>query len=405
VVRVRETRGKAHTGASFDFGVPVTAARELNGIEDDVGPATTDGSRVVFDLSPFQPRTFAATLAAAPAGLAAPASRAIAMKFDTDVVTVHGSLEDGAFDAAAGLSYAGEQWPTQVVTGGATFAPGPSDRGELNAITCAGQAIPIDPQPGERLYLLAAGLGDRTATFTVGQAKVDVPIQDWTGVIRRWDSRFTNGVLSIDGSVLAPPIAKIAPVAAFQTHRHTRGGDDAYRHTYLFRYALDIPAGATQIVLPDDPAVRIFAMSLVDDPGDRIVPVTEIYDGFDPRLLPVPGEILGAAVPVVVPDVASPEVAGDVAEAADAAPDAAPEVAEAASEPGPEPVVDVPASRDAPSADGVDAAARADPGPGAVSCGTSGSSGGCSAGTAGGPAWMLVPGLLAVAWRRRPRGR
>jgi alpha-mannosidase len=331
-----------------------------------------DGTRLVFDLKRFQPRTFAATLQAPATGLPAAASTPVALPFDTDVVTVHGSLEDGAFDPALGRSYAGEQWPATVASGGATFLLGGAERLKLNAVTCRGQAIPIAPKPGQRIHLLAAGLGDRTATFEVGESRTDLAIQDWTGAIRRWDSRLTDGVLSVDGSVLAPQVAKLAPVAAFQTHRHSTGGDEAYEHTYLFRYALDVPDGATRVVLPDDPKVRVFAMSLVDDPSDRVLPVTELYDGFDPRLLPAPAALLGAAVPLPpaeeMPDEASPEVAEQEAEeaeepAADTVPDAAdgdvgPETPACS---GPEPCPACPASG------GGCAASAAGGGPGALS--------------------------------------
>lgn len=303
VVRVNERYGKFHEDVFLDFGMPVVYAHELNGIEDEIGPATYADKRLHFALKPFQPRTFGVKLTPPKTGLTPPSSRRVLFQYDSDVVTVHGGLFDGAFDAAQGRSYCGEQWPESMKSGGATFWLGGASHSKLNALTCRGQTIPISPKPGERLYLLASALADRTAILKIGETKQEFTVQDWTSVIRRWYSRITNGVLISDGSILAPPITKLAPIAAFQTHRHSTGGDEVYKHTYLFRYAFDIPEGATEVVLPDDEAVRIFAISLVDDPGDRALAVSELYDDYDPRLVQAPAELLGPGSPIAQPDI------------------------------------------------------------------------------------------------------
>ena len=49
------TRGPA----KLHFGVPISAAREVNLLEDDEGPASLDGGSLAFDTTPYQVRTFA----------------------------------------------------------------------------------------------------------------------------------------------------------------------------------------------------------------------------------------------------------------------------------------------------------------------------------------------------------
>ena len=47
---------------------------------------------------------------------------------------------------------------------------------------------------------------------------------------------------------LTPGYVKPAPVAWFASHRHaTDGSNDPYAYSYLFAYAIDIPAGATTL--------------------------------------------------------------------------------------------------------------------------------------------------------------
>ena len=45
---------------------------------------------------------------------------------------------------------------------------------------------------------------------------------------------------------LTPGFIKPTPVAWFSSHRHaTDGSNDVYAYSYLYVYAIDIPAGAT----------------------------------------------------------------------------------------------------------------------------------------------------------------
>jgi hypothetical protein len=84
-----------------------------------------------------------------------------------------------------------------------------------------------------------------------------------------------------------PPFLKQADVAWYSTHRHSTGGDDPYRFTYIFQYVLPVPAGAVSLRLPDDGRVRVFAVTLGGNPGHGTTATCELYDGFDPLLEPL----------------------------------------------------------------------------------------------------------------------
>lgn len=49
-----------------------------------------------------------------------------------------------------------------------------------------------------------------------------------------------------------------------------RNEDRPYEFTYMFRIGLDIPEGARQLVLPDDPRIVVFAATVAEDPAGGI---------------------------------------------------------------------------------------------------------------------------------------
>jgi hypothetical protein len=63
-----------------------------------------------------------------------------------------------------------------------------------------------------------------------------------------------------------PGFVKRDTVALVATHRHSRQGDDPYIFGYVFEYAIDLPHGATAIVLPVNDRIRVFAVTAASEP-------------------------------------------------------------------------------------------------------------------------------------------
>ncbi|MBM4356095.1 MAG: alpha-mannosidase, partial [Deltaproteobacteria bacterium] len=238
VVRVAEGTGKAHPDVHFGVGEGILSAREVNGMEDDFGPLPLQDGWLVFDLMPYQLRSFALTLApphgsgsasgqsgespdaheeastgADPApALPAPAdSRPVRLEYDVDVVSSNEARGDGKFANVKDVSFAipAEQWPAEWVDDGIRYELGPVDDGKPNAVSAKGQAIPIAPQAGDRLYVLAAADKDRDVTFTVGDEEVPVSVQGFTGFIGQWTGRVKDGKVLLDPAEFLPPYLKL----------------------------------------------------------------------------------------------------------------------------------------------------------------------------------------------------
>jgi alpha-mannosidase len=316
VVRLQETSGTLRTGVHVTVGTGIAQAREIRGDEQPKGMAAVSDGELVTDLTPFQPRTFAVRLVAPASPLTGTASRPQALEFDTDVVSFNEARDDGAFDAAAGVAWAAEQFPATLDVAGVGFVLGPTAPGAQNALACAGQVIPIQPLEGERLHVLAAAVGDVDATFRVGTQATTLPIQDHGGFIGQWDSRLVDGVFQETPMPAVPAYLKQAEVAWYGTHRHKAAGDDVYAFSYLFHYVLDVPAGAVTLTLPDDPRVKVLAVTLAGEPDGGTVPASVLFDDFDPLQRPLPGWEPPPAPPEPQPDTAGdsdvPEVQADV---------------------------------------------------------------------------------------------
>jgi len=285
IIRLRELQGKAATGVQVRMATPILSAREVNGQEAPLGPATVKNGVLTTNLGIFGLRAFALTLGK-PAAHAAPArSRPVALAYDVDAVSFTRAPSDGAFDAA-GRTLPGEALPATVNSDGIVFQIGPTGDGAKNALSCRGQTVTL-PAGQSRVYLLAASSdGDIPARFTVGGKAHSATVQDWGGFIGQWDNRLWQGVVpelaydwhnEIGG--LEPGYVKPAEVAWFSSHRHNpQSGNEFYAYSYLFKYGFDVPAGATSLTLPDDPRIRVFAVSVAGGGHDGVVAARPLSD-------------------------------------------------------------------------------------------------------------------------------
>lgn len=296
VIRVQELWGRHAKDVAITFGAGIDSAEELDGQERPIGPAAVKDGRLVFDLSPYSPRTFAVTpLPPSDRPRMSTRSDIVTLQYDTDVLSSDSDRADGAMDEQ-GRTYPGELFRGVIRTESARFQTGPADKGLNNAVTCRGQTIPLSPGPNAtRLQLLVAATEDTTGVFTVkhtqGIVGTECEVPAWTGFIGQWDNRvwdreFEEVDFRCEGHVTAitPGYIKRAPVAWFATHRHhpTRG-NEAYRFSYLYKLQVPLPGGTTGLVLPDNPKIRVFSVTITSSDPPMTTPAAPLYDDFTGR--------------------------------------------------------------------------------------------------------------------------
>jgi len=269
----------------------------------------------VASFGAYQPRTFALKLAPTRTQVAAPQSQPIALNYDLSVASRDGRPADGSFDAAPnnqgapqGRALPAEMLPREITYAGIRFSLAPA--GKPNAVVPQGQTIALPNGKYNRVYLLAAANGDQKATFRIGEKSVELTIQDWGGFIGQWDDRRWNQKevqipprtpppgtppdiaaqmlrprTRIDPysemTGITPGFIKRTPLAWFASHRHNAdGANEPYAYSYLFAYAVDVPADAKTLTLPNNDRIRILAITVANE-GGRVRPAQPLYDTLE----------------------------------------------------------------------------------------------------------------------------
>ncbi len=285
IVRLVESWGRGAPGVRLGFAAPVLAVREVDGQERPLAGsgARLERGELVVDLGPFQLRTFAVTLAPPQRTVGRPAQETLSLAPDVRIVSRGGEAAAGGFDLR-GRCVPAELLPAAVGFQGVTFRLSAADDPAGQAVACRGQEIALPAGRYAALLVLAAGVGDRRAVFRVDGRPRELPVQDWQGFIGQWDRRLWKRDASSPPACvgLEAGFVKAAPVAWFARHRHAADGrDEPYAYAYAFAYSIPLPGRARALRLPDDPRVRVLAVTAVGEER-ALFPLWPAADGLRP---------------------------------------------------------------------------------------------------------------------------
>jgi alpha-mannosidase len=307
IVRMVELDGRPEARVKISFAAPITSAREVNGQEQPVGPATVSGGALVTSFTAYQPRTFAVRLAPAPAKVAAVRSAPVTLNYDLAAASNDGTRSSRGFDGK-GDALPAEMLPAEIAFDGVEFHLVAAKTGTPDAVVARGQTIKLPAGHFNRAYVLAASSdGDQNTVFEIGGKTADLNIEDWGGFIGQWDDRVWSSKDTSQGDYgemigLKPGYIKRAALAWYCSHHHNAAGQNVpYAYSYLFAYPIDLPAGARAIRLPDNDKVRILAVSVANENPD-VEPAQPLYDVLpSPSAGPADFVLSTAAAKVSVP--------------------------------------------------------------------------------------------------------
>lgn len=293
IVRIQELEGKPAAGVRVGFAGKIESAVEVNGQEEKIGDAQVSEGALIVDFKPFDLRAFMVKLTPPKKIVDPPVSEPVALAYDTTAASSDGEKSAG-FDKA-GHSYPAEMLPATTVVDGIKFNFGPSGAGAKNALACKGQKINLPKGKFNRLYVLAAAAGgDVKGAFKIDGKASAINVSEWTGYVGQWDNRIWKTDREISG--LKPAFIKRDEIAWFASHIHnSEGANIAYNYSYIFKYKLDLPAGAKTLMLPDDGRIRVFAVTAAYNENDAASPAQLLYDSFEkpvdaPRVEPSGGK-------------------------------------------------------------------------------------------------------------------
>ena len=271
IVRVYEWAGQQHDKVTLTFPTRVLSAREVNGLEEPVGNATTSKNTLTFSISKYQPKTFAVTLAAAKTPTDKQTDDAVSLPYNVDMMSYDSKKNDAL--RSAPYAYPAELVPDVVTADGISFVMGNRSDGQNNAVRCSGQTIDL-PAAGRKLYLLAAST-EPTGTvgeFVVGDQTYQFEVPYYGGTLGQLDSPYNGGTHY-----------RKQDVALTTTHSHHIKGnsDEQYRFLYIYRFAITLPEGASQLKLPSNSNLMVYAATVSDTQADDIQPLTTLQTYID----------------------------------------------------------------------------------------------------------------------------
>lgn len=271
IVRVYEWAGQQHDKVTLTFPTRVLSAREVNGLEEPVGSATYSNKTLTFSISKYQPKTFAVTLAAAKTPTDKQTDDAVSLPYNVDMMSYDSKKSDAL--KSAPYAYPAELVPDVVTADGISFVMGNRSDGQNNAVRCSGQTIDL-PAAGRKLYLLAAST-EPTGTvgeFVVGDQTYQFEVPYYGGTLGQLDSPYNGGTHY-----------RKQDVALTTTHSHHIKGnsDEQYRFLYIYRFAITLPEGASQLKLPSNSSLMVYAATVSDTQADDIQPLTTLQTYID----------------------------------------------------------------------------------------------------------------------------
>lgn len=281
IVRLQELFGKNIENAEVSFAGKITAAYEIDGQEHKTGEATLKDGKLLVSLTKYGLKSYAVTLASPLEKISEPESIPLALAFDGNVIAGEKYKKNGVF-AAKGYGIPAELFPETLAVDGVRFTLGNKTEEQNNVLTCRGQKIPL-PKTGNynRIYILAAAIRDTNGFFRAGESKKTFRVQKYEGMIGQFDKRVWDKLGRIKS--LEKGFIKRDEVAWFATHVRKDTINDPYHYAYIFKYSMDVSPAAGFLHLPDNDAIKIFAITVAENYYDQEQPVQPLYDDFSGR--------------------------------------------------------------------------------------------------------------------------
>lgn len=281
IFRIQELTGQNSGSVELSLPLPLKSVWETDGQERRIKEIPLQKGKFIFDLDPYAIRSFAVITEMATDSVQTMTDFQVPLQFDDDVVSYDRNRANGTF-GNTGAAIPGELFPDNLVVDGVLFKLGMGADRMNNALVCDGQKLPL-PKTGNfnKIYILAAAETDTSGTFRTGNLKQSLRIQAFRGNIGQFDNRSWDELGRING--LSPGFIKRDPVAWFTPHLHNDTANLPHEYGYIFKYELNAGPAAGYLQLPENKSIRIFAITLSENPFDHVEAAAPMYDDFEGR--------------------------------------------------------------------------------------------------------------------------
>ncbi len=249
ILRFNEGCGKARKGVKVTLPFEIESAYEVNGQEVTLKEAKPDGGSLVFDMKPFEVKSFRLILKNE-RNTASEKYKMLDPDFNLQGITKD-SYKLNVILQGSGCSLPDELIDERVTVGGIKFKMPNADMPK-NVMFMRGQEIEL-PKTCTKLYMLAAStIGDRDITVLCDRKERKLTVHAMSEAVGQWDMEGLDQKAKI----------KAADVALEFTHTHHPEGNLADKRAYFFMYEIDI-RGCKTLTLPEESRVIVLAMTAV----------------------------------------------------------------------------------------------------------------------------------------------
>ncbi len=267
VVRVNEGNNTHHSNVKLKLGDGIISAREIYASEEHIGDAVVDDGYIVFDMKPYEVKSFALTLKPSEYKGGSIEQAPVVLPCNTNAFSTN---KNRSSSGICGKSYTipAELVPDIITSGGVDFVTG---KGELNCLLADGQTVALNPEYNKLVLLCASLDGDKDFTFKVDETPVGIKVSDIEERPFAWDMYSLKRTAKIKTDVVGWEC----------THTHSAKGDNYAHQLFFFRYEIDTN-GAKSFTLPKDKNLMIIAATQVKRKSECKC-TTPLYDTVEPR--------------------------------------------------------------------------------------------------------------------------
>lgn len=267
VIRVNEGNNKRHSNVRLSLGNGIASAREIYASEEHICEANVIGNCLVFDMAPYEVRSFAVTLIPSQNTAVQVEQSSVTLPLNTRAISSNSNRKSNGID---GKNYTipAELINDKITSGGIDFAVA---KGEYDSLIADGQTISLNPDYNKLVILCASLDGDREFTFRIDGKPVSLRVSDIEERPFAWDLYDMKRTAKIKTDVIGWEC----------THTHSTKGDNLAHQLFFFKYEIETN-GAASITLPEDKALFILSATQVKESAECRC-ATPLYDTVRPR--------------------------------------------------------------------------------------------------------------------------
>ena len=258
IVRVNEANGRAHRNVSLKLFREIGSAYEVNGLEEEIKELKANKNGIVFNIKPFEIKTFKLVYKEEPVRIARERFSLIKLPFNAKGFTQRNDEMRHTILQGAGFSLPYDALPQDntLFCGGICFKFLHSPGARYDVLVCRGQEIKLKKQNTSRVYFIAGStMGRQDIKIRVGDNKeIPLTIKPINEPVSRWDMAGLNQVANVNQNERL----------AFEFDRVHHPEGIIFEKARFYLYSINVK-NYHSIVLPENNKVVILAATEIKE--------------------------------------------------------------------------------------------------------------------------------------------